>query len=115
MEIGCLAQGNDYGVTATDTIDFIDHKGVPQQCKVTYANFVADFRPLKLEPNRIRCIVGGDKLDFMSDASSPATTLAEAKMLFNSVISDVKQGAKFMTCDLKDHFLTSSMAKPQYV
>ena len=115
MEIGRLDQGNYYGVTFTDTIDFIDYHNVPQQCKVTYANFVADFRPLKLEPIRIRYVVSGDRLDFMGDVSSPTMTLAEAKLLFNSVISDSKQGAKFMTCDLKDHFLASSMAKPQYM
>ena len=108
-----MAQENDNGVTATDAIDFIDHQDVPQQCKITYANFIADLRPLKLEPNRIRCVVGGDKLDFMGDASSPTTILAEAKMLFNSVISDEKNGATFMTYDLKDHFLALPMAKPK--
>ena len=113
MEIERLAQGNDYGVTDTDTIDFIDHQDVLQQWKVTYANFVADFRPLKPEPNRIRCVVGGDILDFIGDASSPTMTLVDAKILFNSVISDEKQGATFMTYDLKDHFLALPMAKPK--
>ena len=54
-------------------------------------------------------------LDYLSDASSPTTTLTEAKILFNSVISDANKGARFMTCDLKDHFLTSPMTKPQYM
>ena len=115
MEIGRLAQGNDYGVTATDTINFIDHQDVSQQYKVTYANFIADFIPLKPEPSQIRGIVGGDKLDFMVDSSAPTMTLVEAKMLFNSIISDAKRGKKFMACDLKDHFLASPMAKPQYM
>ena len=29
MELGSLAQGNDYGVKATDTIDFIDAHEIP--------------------------------------------------------------------------------------
>ena len=64
MEIGWLAQGNDYGVTPTDTIDFIPYALVPPTTKVTYASFIADYRPLKPEPNRIRCVAGGDKLDY---------------------------------------------------
>ena len=115
MEIGRLAQGNDYGVTPTDTIDFIPHTLVPFKAKVTYASFIADYRPLKPEPNRIRCVAGGDKLDYFGDASSPTTTLAEAKLLFNSVISDADKGARFMTVDLKDHFLASPMREPQYM
>ena len=79
MEIGRLAQGNKYGVTATDTIDFVPYNLVPPSAKVTYANFVADHRPLKSEPDRIRCVVGGDKLDFFGDAGSPTTNLSEAK------------------------------------
>ena len=115
MEIGRLAQGNDYGVTATDTIEFIPHHLVPSEEKVTYASFVADHRPLKPEPDRIRCVAGGDKLDYFGDSSSPTTTLTEAKLLFNSVISDASQGARFMTCDLKDHFLASPMKQPRYM
>ena len=115
MEIGRLAQGNDYEVTPTDTIDFIPYALVPFGAKVTYASFIADYRPLKPEPNRIRCVAGGDKLDYFGDASSPTTTLAETKLLFNSVISDANKGARFMTVDLKDHFLASPMRKPQYM
>ncbi len=107
MELGRLAQGNKYGVTPTDCIDFIPHSHAPPNTKCTYANFVADHRPLKPEPDRIRCVAGGDKLDFWGDSSSPTTNLAEAKLLFNSVISDAASGARFMTCDLKDHFLAS--------
>ena len=115
MELGRLAQGNKYGVKPTIFIDFIPFSDVPTNVKVTYANFVADHRPLKPEPNRIRCVVGGDKLDYWGDASSPTTNLAEAKILFNSVISDASKGARFMTCDLKDHFLASPMEKPHYM
>ena len=41
----------------------------------------------------------------MGDASSPSTNIAEAKILFSSVISDAHKGAKFTTCDFKDHLL----------
>ena len=80
-----------------------------------YANFVADYRLLKPEPNRIRCVVGGYKLEYQGDARSPTTTMIEEKLLIKSVISDSKYGARFLTCDLNDHFLASPMKKPQYM
>ena len=48
-EWGRLAQGNKYGVKATNTINFIKHSEVPNKQKVTYASFVCDHQPLKTE------------------------------------------------------------------
>ena len=42
MEISCLAQGNHYGVKATDAIDFIPYAIIPKGMKITYASFVAN-------------------------------------------------------------------------
>ena len=114
-EWGRLAQGNDTGVTATDTIDFISFQDVPKHKKVTYTNFTCDYRPLKEEQWRIRCLVGGDKLPFNDDAGSPATDMTETKLLLNSVISDAKKGARFMSMDLKDMFLMTPMSDPEYM
>lgn len=92
MEIGRLDQEDDNAVTATDTIDFISYSLMLPGTRVTYANFVAGYRPLKPELNRIRCVVRKDKLDYMGDSSSPTTALAETKLIFNSVISDTDKG-----------------------
>ena len=48
-EIGCLAQGNDHGVTPTDIMDFIQKHGVPQGRDITYANIILYYCPLKQE------------------------------------------------------------------
>ena len=113
-EIGRLAQG--YGnVKGTDTIEFISHRDVPENKKVTYANFVCDIRPLKSEPHRVRLVVGGDKLDYLNDAGSPAASLLETKLLVNSVIFEANAGARFISTDLKDFFLASPMAEPEYM
>ena len=114
-EWGRLAQGNIHGVKATDTIDFIARSDVPQGRQVTYGSFVCDFRPLKTEPFRVRLVVGGDKLDYPDDPASPAAGLIETKLLINSTISDAHKGAKFMSMDLKDHFLASPMDRPEYM
>ena len=114
-ELGRLLKGNDAGVSSTDSIDFIYFSEVPSDKKVTYANFVCDYRPLKSEVYRTRMVVGGDKLDYFLDAGSPTTNLLETKILLNSVISDAAKGARFMSCDLKDFFLATPMADPEYM
>ena len=66
-EIGRLTKGLQNRVSYTDTMEFIKKSEVPKDKKVTYANFVLDYRPLKSEPLRVRLTVGGDKLDYAYD------------------------------------------------
>ena len=113
-EWGRLAQGNKFGVKATDTITFIPSHEVPRDRDITYVSMVFDHRPLKSEPFRCRIVVGGDKLTYDADASTPTTDLTETKLLLNSVISDAWKGARFCSADLKDFFLASPMDKPEY-
>ena len=61
-ELGRLAQGINGRVTFTNTIYFIPKHQVPLNKKVTYVNFVCDYKPLKTETNRICLTVGGDLL-----------------------------------------------------
>ena len=114
-EWGRLAQGNDKGVLSTDTIDFIHKNEVPSNQDITYATFVLDYRPLKSEPHRVRITVGGDRLTYNADAGAPAANMLETKILVNSTISDAKQGARFMSADLKDFFLATPMEGNEYM
>ena len=41
--------------------------------------------------------------------------MLEMKLLVNSVISDAKDGAQFMSADLKDFFLQSIMPELEYM
>ena len=99
----------------TDTIAFISPQDVPTNQPVTYASFVCDYRPLKQEQYRVRLVVGGDKLPYKDDAGSPTATLIETNLLLNSAISGAKQGARFMTCDIKDFFLATPMNNAEYM
>ena len=113
-ELGRLAQGiND--IPGNDAMEFISLSQVPRDRKVTYANMVCDYRPLKSDPHRVRLTVGGDKLEYYDDATSPAATLLETKFLLNSTISDAHKGAKFFTLDITDFFLQSLMERPEYM
>ena len=114
-EWGRLAQGNNNGVQSTDTINFIQSHEVPKNKNVTYTSFVLDYWPLKLEPNRVRITVGGDRLNYTLDAGSPAENLLETKLLINSTISDASKSAQFMSADLKDFFLATPMEGDEYM
>ena len=114
-ELGQLAQGVGDCISGTDTIDFIRKHEVPSNKKITYANFICDYRPLKTELYRVRLTVGSDKLEYEYDSSSPATSLLETKLILSSTISDASKGARFSSADLKDHFLASPIPENEYM
>ena len=76
---------------------------------------VCDHRPLKTEQHRVRLTLGGDVLEYLGDASSPAASLIESKLIFNSVVSDSHRGARFMSLDIKDYFLQSMLQEAEYM
>ena len=43
-------------------------------------------------------------MDDSLGAGSPAASLLETNIFFNSVISGTKEGSRFISCDLKDFF-----------
>ena len=56
-------------------MEFIHEHEEPEGWKVTYVNFVCDYRPLESEPFHIRLVVGEDKLDYHDDEKSPAASM----------------------------------------
>ena len=64
----CTIKGNN-------SMEFIHKYEVPSDKKVTYANIVCNVRPNKDDVHRTRLTVGGDRLDYNGDASSPAVFL----------------------------------------
>ena len=76
----------------------------PYQKNVTYANMVCDYQPLKDKKYCMRLTIDKDKLDYNNDTASPTANLLDTKILLNSTISDAKNGARFMSADIKDCF-----------
>ena len=71
-ELGRLALGfKPDNIKGTETLRFVKKKTIPHHWKVTYANFVCDFRPLKTEQHRVCMTVGWDKLDYPHETASP--------------------------------------------
>ena len=60
-------------------------------------------------------VVGRYKLLYEADTGSPASNLIKIIILVNSTISDAQKVIKFVSCDLKDFFLASPMAQPDYI
>eukprot|EP00804_Cyclotella_cryptica_P025740 CCRYP_002932-RA/>CCRYP_002932-RA protein AED:0.32 eAED:0.32 QI:0/0/0/1/0.25/0/5/0/519 len=114
-ELGRLAQGLPGIVKGTDTIAFIQRSHVPQDRwkDVTYGRIVANFRPEKEDPYRIRLTVGGNRINYPGDCGTPTADMITVKILLNSVISTLS--AKFMTIDIKDFYLNTPMARPEYM
>ena len=85
-EFGRLAQGVGNRIKGTDTIKFIRKEDVPldKRKEVTYASFVCKVRPEKKEPNRTRCVAGGNLINYPWDVGT-----ATAEMLLVNIFSTV--------------------------
>ena len=114
-EIGRLAQGMPGRNEGTNTIFFIHkHKVPPDRWRdITNGRIVCNVRPQKEEKNRTRLTVDGSRISIPLDCGTPTASLLTVKLLLNSVIST--PGARFMCLDLKDFYLNTPMARPEYV
>ena len=113
-EIGRLAQGFPPRIpVGTNTMHFIPNSALPPNRHPTYLRIVADYRPHKAEPNRIRFTVGGNRIDYPGKVSTPTADLATVKILLNSVLST--PNARFMTVDIKDFYLNTPMDRYEYM
>jgi hypothetical protein len=117
LELGRLFQGfkpkNGKAVSGTNTCRFIKFHQVPKGKKVTYVRIVTADRPKKEEPRRVRMTVGGDQIEYPGDCATKGADLITAKCLFNSVVST--PNAKMMGMDIKDFYLNTTLASPEYV
>ena len=59
-------------------------------------------RSEKLEQNRTRFKVGGDRINYPGEVATPTAEMLVAKLLFNNVVST--PGAKFMTMDISNFY-----------
>ena len=78
---------------------FINKTDVPSEWQkdVTYECILCDFRKEKVEPNKTRLAVGGDRMNYPEDCSTPTADLLTIKILFNNNIFTLR--AKFKTMD----------------
>jgi Reverse transcriptase (RNA-dependent DNA polymerase) len=118
-ELGRLFQGYTckadpaHTVQGTDTCTFIRSSDIPKDKKTTYVRIVADYREQKADPYRVRCTVGGDRIDFQGDVSTKVADLVTVKCLLNHTIST--PGARAACIDIKDFYLNNPLPSPEFV
>ena len=81
--LGHLAQGMPGRVKGTNTIFYIHKEDVltAQWRDVTYGHVVIKERPGKVDPNRTRVTVGGDRVNYSSDCGTPIVDLLTINMV----------------------------------
>ena len=89
--------------TGTNPIHFIARKDAPVNRSVTYGRIIDITRPTKAETHRIHLTVGGDRIVYSGDKSTPTADLQTIKSLLNSTIST--PNTIFSTADINDFYL----------
>jgi hypothetical protein len=97
----------------TNTMFFIPHTALPPGRQATYLRVVAEEKPLKAEKKRVRFTVGGNRIDYPGNVSTPTADLTTAKLLINSVIS--MPGGRFATADISNYYLNNPMERYEYM
>lgn len=92
---------------------FIKRTDKPIDRVANYLPIVAALRPHTAEAKRIRFTMGGDRITYEGNVSTPTADLTTVKVLINSVISP--PNAKFMGIDIKDFYLRTLMERYEYV
>jgi hypothetical protein len=102
-ELARLAQGLPNITEGTNTVFYLTHdeiSNIPADRTVTYARVVADFRPQKADPNRVRITVGGNLINYPGEVTTRTADMVTSKILWNSVLST--PGTKNCCADVKN-------------
>ena len=94
------------GVTTAQTCYFFIDKGkVPPDrwWDITQGKIVCTLQPQKVDVNRTRLTMGGDRINMYMDCGTPTANLLTVKLLFNSIVST--PGEIVLGLDLKDFYL----------
>jgi hypothetical protein len=113
-EIGRLTDGRiGNNVVGSNAMKFIAYSALPPGSKPTYCRVVANYRPQKADPFRIRYTAGGDRIDYPGITTTPGAELTTVKLHLNSVISTAN--ARMMCTDVKDFYLNTEMERYEYM
>jgi hypothetical protein len=80
-EVGRLFQGIRE-IPGADTCLFVNHKNIPKDRNITYGKKIGDYKPHIIEKERVRLIVGVDRLDYSGDV---ATSTADITIFKSSL------------------------------
>ena len=121
-ELGRLCQGigvdpsdpSKQRVEGTNTFPPIRYENIPLDLRkeIAFSKVVCTFLPDKADPNRTRITIAGQNIKYTGDVGTKTASLNLVKLLLNSVLS--RQGAKFVTFDIRNYYLQTSLDFPEY-
>jgi hypothetical protein len=86
---------------------------IPKDRKITYGKIVCDYKPHKKEKERVRLIVGGDRLDYSGDVATSTADITTFKILINITLST--KDAAMMMMDIKNYYLGTPLPRFEYM
>jgi hypothetical protein len=88
-------------------------KNIPNDRNITYGKIVCDYKPHKLEKERVRLTVGGDRLDYSGDVATSTADKTTFKILIKRNLST--EEAAMMMMDIKNYYLGTPLPRFEYM
>jgi hypothetical protein len=111
-ELGRLFQGIR-DIPGTDTFFFVELTNIPKYRRISYGKIDCDYKPHKIEKERVRLTVGGDRLDYTGDVATSTADITTFKILINSTLSTAD--AAMMMIDIKNYYLGTPLPRFEYM
>jgi hypothetical protein len=101
-------------VMTTKMIFFCRKSEIPakRQKDITYSRILCVYWSKNKDPFCTRITMGGNLVSYPEDCGTPTADILIVKLLLNSVVST--NNAKFMTIDMKDFYLMTTMSRYEY-
>jgi hypothetical protein len=113
-KFGCMARGNLPDLPkGTDTMHFIYHLDMPDDCKATYLKNVSADKPHRAIKECVPAIVGGDRVNYPGETSTKTSDLVMIKLLLKNTKST--PSTLCMSNDIKDFYLNTPMDGYEYM
>jgi hypothetical protein len=111
-ELGRFCQGIR-DIQGTSTCFFVELSNIPKDQKITYGKLVCDHKPNKVEKERIRLTVGGDRLENTGEVATSTADITTFKILINSTLST--EDAEMMMMDIKNYYVGKPLPIYKYM
>jgi hypothetical protein len=111
-ETGCLFHGIR-DIPGTHTCLFVELTNIPKDRNITYVKIVCNYKPHKQEQERVRLMVGGDRVDYSGNVATSTADITTFKIIINSTLST--EDAALMMMDIKNYYLGTPLPRFEYM
>jgi hypothetical protein len=102
-----------HDIPGTDTCFFVELTNIPKDRKINYGKIVCDYTSHKKEKERVRLVVGDDRLDYSSDVATFTADITTFKILINRTLST--GDAAMMMMDIKNYYSGNLLPRYEYM